>query len=158
MEQILQSLNISTFDTSGSQSKNSLLDKKYTIDSPMSKSFGSLKLNPNMCSCSNEFYELKNVNFVLLFSDSPFTLIINDLIKLNTNQFTFYNPIEIISVSIPLKTKKILSIDYIYGTISCNQQNVAVTKIEQTSGTTWDKVLKNIVIDTNCESEFTFNE
>lgn len=150
MEQIIQTVQLSKYNTSGSENKSILLDKKYTLDNPIFENAGKLNI-PKGSNC--EFHQLNDVNYIYLYSDCPFNLLINNLVIINTTQFSFVNTNKTISVAIETNVKYDLTIDFVYGTLKAGQQDVAAKQIQNTnkSSAKWDRVLKNIILETKPE-------
>lgn len=148
MDQIIETIQISKYNTTGTESKQNLIDKKYTLDDPTFENYGRIQVP---CGDANSFFELKDVNFVYLFSTCPFNLLINNLVIINTRQFSFINPNKTITVSISNDNDYNLEIEYCYGLLKCGDQDAAIKTVSSSMGVKWDRVLKNVVIESTNE-------
>lgn len=140
MEQIIETIQISKFDTTGVQPKKNLLDKMFVVEAPILQTTGKLNVLSN-CN-SEEFYELKDVNYILLFSDCTFNILINDMFMLNTKQFAFINTERTITIAIQINSSYDTVVDYVYGTISNKNQSSAITRVFKHQHAKWERIFK----------------
>ena len=146
MYQIIENVQISKFNTSGDEKKVVLLDKNYTLDDVVFETYGRIKLP---CGNINDFFELKDVNYVFLMAECPFNLLINDLVVINTKQFSFINPNKTITIGISGAVDYDLEIEYCYGLLKCGDQDDAIKAVSSSMGVKWDRVLKNVIFESN---------
>lgn len=147
MDQILQSIQISKYNTTDDSSKKILIDKLYTIDDPIFENYGRINIPSGN---TDEFFELRDVNFVFLMSDCPFNLLISDLVVISTKHFSFINPNSTITLSIQANDQYNLQIEYCYGLLKSGDQDQAIQLTKSVnSNLKWNRVLKNIILETD---------
>ena len=146
MRQIIQEISMSVIDPGINAPKRSLVDTKLILDEPAFENSGQITI-PSGPPC--EFYEVKNVNFLTLISDTSFDILINNMVLMNTNHFSFVNRTKQMTISIQCNPYKSLCINFTYGTLKLGNQDVAMKMSQPNFGTRWDRVLKNIIIESN---------
>lgn len=100
------------------------------------------------------FYEIKNINFIYLFSNYNFNLLLDNSIAMNLKQFVFLNDNRYISVAIQCNPLESQQISFVYGVTRYGLEGPGLGSIGNAEcAATWDVVLKNIILkvdnDTN---------
>lgn len=146
MKQIVENIKIEVIDSAQMQAKKTLIDTQIILDRPTFENSGQISI-PKGPPC--EFYEVKDVNYLMLMSTVPFDMMINNMVLINTSQFSFINRTKRITVSIQCNPYHETMINFVYGELKYGNRDVAAKLTQPNFGTRWDRVLKNIVIDSN---------
>lgn len=152
MEQIIQTYQISKYNTTGTDAKQVMFDKQIILDNPSFENFGTLNIPKG---CNDEYYEIKLVNYVFLNSECPFDLLIDNAVLISVKQFSFVNPYKTINLSIRANCNHPLAINFVYGQVQDGSQGSA-TKIignQSIQTSSWNKVVKNLKVSNNCQDD-----
>lgn len=143
MKQLIGDLKVSIIDNQQMSSKRDSLFYKTILDNPLYHNSGSLDL----LGQSDNFYELKQVNYLYLFSDVTFNLLINDKVVLNTQHFVYVNQSRYIDVAVQCQPISHSEVQFTYGRLHLGDESAAVNTISKIKEPAkWDRVLKNIIL------------
>lgn len=142
MEQLVEELKIYRFDGDALDSRRNMLFIKNVINNTMVDNSGTLTIP---VADSTTFYELKNINYVYLSSDTNFNLILNDTLVMTTRHFSFLNLDARISVAIQAQPEYRQRINFAYGNIIEGDEYDGMSACNSQYTAQWDKTLKNVI-------------
>ena len=144
MEQLVQELKIYTIDSRQFNPRRDAMPVKRIMDTPLFHNSGMLRVPVGDSTC---FYELNNVNYVWLNSEHNFDLLINDVVIINTSQFSYINQYRNIKVAVQSVREREQQIQFVYGNFELGDESDGIHLITPECSSKWDKVLKNIILD-----------
>ena len=144
MKQIIEESRFFEYDKSNTN-KHEFFNKIYILDDIINQTHGKLRIEPN----TKNAFVIHDSNYIQLYSDSIFRLIINDLISIDSKQFSFYNPEKTINIKIHGICVCPIYLEYVYGQVNNNYKDTAIMPIKQNITTKYDQTLNNIVINSH---------
>lgn len=142
MNQLIQELKLYELDSQQDRPRQDNMFLKTILDEPLFHNSGRLSLRGD----SSSYYELMGVNYIWLSSNLSFNLILNDVVMINSSQFSYVNRYRRINISVQCNSEVDQKLEYVYGNLDLGDEAEALALTNPTCGAKWSQGLKNIVL------------